>query len=206
MKRLLALALLLSLSPLVSAQSVPTGLKVLQCTNGGSTYATVVPTAAVSMETSPNASGTPFSCGLPASFPSTNFVRTTVDNGKTWQWTYHLSDIFPAVTPPPPPPATTVQGTISWTAPTTNDDGTPVSGLTTYNVYEDVAQVGSVPASSTNFSLGTLNIGETHTFGVTAVNSDGISSLQTTITYTVPAVVVKPKTPGAPTAVTVTVK
>lgn len=204
MKRLLVLAALLMVSTLGSAQSVPAGLKVLGCTNGGSTYTTVAPTAGTSMNVSPNASGAGASCGLPASFPATSFVKTTVDNGKTWQWTYRLSDLFPAVVVTPPP-QTTVQGTLSWTAPTTNDDGSPLTDLATYNVYEDVAQIGSVPAGTTSFSLGSLTIGETHTFGVTALNALGVSSTQATITYTVQAVV-KPKVPGSPTNPAVTVK
>lgn len=88
---------------------VPANVKVLSCVSGsGSTYAVVAPTAAVSMNVSPNASGNPSLCGLPAAFAQTYFVKTTVDGGKTWQWTYHLSDFgYPtANTPPPTPPVT----------------------------------------------------------------------------------------------------
>jgi hypothetical protein len=103
-----------------------------------------------------------------------------------------------------PPP--TVQGTLTWTAPTANDDGSTPADVVSYQVYEDQTQIGTTTSSVLSYSLGTLNQGDTHVFGVAALSSGGIQSSVTTINYTVPVTVVKPKTPNPPTNLTVTVK
>lgn len=90
-----------------SAATPPAGARVLSCTLGGNTYLTVAPGAGVSMNVSPNPSGQPSLCGLPASFPQTYYVKTTVDGGKSWQWAYKLSDFgYPSSGGNTPPPVT----------------------------------------------------------------------------------------------------
>lgn len=83
----------------------PAGAQVLSCKAGTPAVSIAKPGAAVSMNVSPNASGSPSLCGLPGGYPAAYFVKTTVDGGKSWQWTYHLSDFgFSAPVPPSTPP------------------------------------------------------------------------------------------------------
>jgi hypothetical protein len=109
---ILLVACLLALAAMASPAATPPNIRVLSCTTGGSVYGVVAPGAGVSMNVSASASGSPSLCGLPAAFPQTYFVKTSLDGGKSWQWTYHLSDFgfptagTPPVTPPVIPPVT----------------------------------------------------------------------------------------------------
>jgi hypothetical protein len=105
--------------------TVPANIRVLSCTTGGSVYAVVAPGAGVSMNVSASASGSPSLCGLPAAFPQTYFVKTSLDGGKSWQWIYRLSDFgFPTAggpsTPPVNPPVTVSVPPQVWTCTTDN--------------------------------------------------------------------------------------
>ncbi len=74
--------------------------------------------------------------------------------------------------------------TLSWTPPTTNLDGTPLTNLAGYEVIHDVAPIGPSPgdevipvndSSATGAVVGNLAPG-THHFTVKAVNSAGLKS------------------------------
>jgi hypothetical protein len=88
----------------------PQNIRVLSCITGGGAYAVVNPGAGVSMNVSSSATGSPSLCGLPGAFPQDYYVKTTLDGGKTWQWTYRLADFGFAKAGPPPviPPVTPV--------------------------------------------------------------------------------------------------
>jgi len=72
-----------------SGQSL--NLKVLYCSQGGSTYAVGVPSNSISSNVSPNPSGIPSICAVPAKEPASWYIKTTADGGQTWQWIYTLS-------------------------------------------------------------------------------------------------------------------
>jgi len=117
---MILLALLLIAVCAHAQADVPANVRVLSCVNGsGSTYAVVTPGAAVSMNVSANASGTPSLCGVPTSFPLAYYVKTTTDFGKTWQWTYHLADFGFQTTTGTTPPVTTPPVTTPATCPDT---------------------------------------------------------------------------------------
>jgi probable HAF family extracellular repeat protein len=68
-------------------------IEVLSCTQGGDLYEVVPPSNAVSSNVSPNSSGNPSLCATPSSKPAAWYIKTTVDSGATWQWTYTLHDL-----------------------------------------------------------------------------------------------------------------
>jgi hypothetical protein len=132
---ILLVACLLALCAMVShGATPPQNVRVLSCITGGGAYATVNPGPGVSMNVSPKPTGSPSLCGLPGAFPQDYYVKTTLDGGKTWQWTYLLSDfgfvkptppVTPPVTPPPviPPVTPTCPDTfvpMNWTCSTAN--------------------------------------------------------------------------------------
>ena len=79
-----------------------------------------------------------------------------------------------------PAPAHAGEAALSWSAPTTNTDGTPVTNLAGYNVY-----IGNASRSyqqkidvgmATSYSATNLAEGATYYFAVTAYNSAGMES------------------------------
>jgi len=76
--------------------------------------------------------------------------------------------------------AQAAQAGLSWNAPSTNTDGTPISGLAGYNLYvgnasrsyQQKINVGNL----TNYSVANLSDGSTYYFAVTAYNSAGQES------------------------------
>ena len=60
--------------------------EVLNCTPNGTVYHVAKPSNSVSSNVSPNASGSPSVCAVPGSEPAGWFIKTTTDNGATWQW------------------------------------------------------------------------------------------------------------------------
>jgi hypothetical protein len=69
---------------------------------------------------------------------------------------------------------------LSWTPPTMNDDGTPVSDLVGYYIYSGPTPDTLYPAYFCNADMKAITlvyqIGSTHYFGITAVNADGFES------------------------------
>jgi hypothetical protein len=136
---MIPLALILAAVCLHAHADVPTTVRVLGCTPGSNAFTVVSPGAVVSMNVSPNANGSASVCGIPTSFPQTYFVKTTVDGGKTWQWTYHVSDFgystasttsttpTPPVTPPATCPDTFVP--VNWTCTAANGVATCTAPL-----------------------------------------------------------------------------
>lgn len=95
--------------------------------------------------------------------------------------------------------------TLTWVPPTTNTDGSPITGTLTYNIYEgqgasvSTCTVGSTPSqtglSGTTVTISTgLQDGTTACFAVTAVEGGVESAKSNTATKTFP-----PATPLAPT-------
>ena len=142
---ILLIAYLLALCVTVShAATPPQNIRVLSCITGGGAYATVNPGGGVSMNISPSATGAPSLCGLPGAFPQDYYVKTTLDGGKTWQWTYRLADfgfptagsptppvttpVIPPVTPPPVCPETVVA--LNWTCAIANGVDTCTAPVT----------------------------------------------------------------------------
>jgi hypothetical protein len=75
---------------------------------------------------------------------------------------------------------------LSWVAPTNNEDGTPIKGLTGYHIYysTDPSSFGNAVevdgASTTTFKVTGLNAG-TYYFAVAAYNADGVESSMSNI-------------------------
>jgi len=76
--------------------------------------------------------------------------------------------------------------TLSWNAPTTNTDGTPVTGLTGYHIYYGITEgamtqsVAVSGATTTSYEITGLTSG-TWYFAVAADASDGTESAQSNI-------------------------
>jgi hypothetical protein len=88
------------------------------------------------------------------------------------------------VTPAPPaPPAspTTGSATLSWSAPTENTDGTPLTDLAGYHIYYGTTNgawtstVTVLDAAETSYVVSGLSSG-TYYFTVAAFNSEGVDS------------------------------
>ena len=91
----------------------------------------------------------------------------------------------------PPFGALAAQASLSWTAPTTYTDGTPITNLGGYKVYTGTASgsysqnvdVGNV----TSYTLSGLNDGTTYYFAVTAYDATGdVSGFSNQVSYTTP--------------------
>jgi hypothetical protein len=115
---------------------------------------------------------------------------------------------------------TTATGTVTvrWTPPTTNVDGSPLTGLAGYKIYRSNS-IATVPTgvvvlvndpTATSFVITGLSTGPYH-FGMKAVNAAGVESLMsatvarsvTTATITDAKVVTLEQRPSAPVLVTV---
>lgn len=88
---------------------------------------------------------------------------------------------------PAPPTVSTVP--VSWTPPTKNADGTALTDLKSYNVYQGMSatalsKVGSIPVGTLAYTTPKLTPG-TYYFAITAVNSAGIESVQSATISTV---------------------
>lgn len=95
--------------------------------------------------------------------------------------------------------------TLSWTAPTLNTDGSALTNLASYNIYQGATKLASVLAPATSYVISGLAPG-TYTWTVTAVNSAAAESAPSTpATGTVTPPVVVPSTPQAPGSVSVTI-
>lgn len=102
--------------------------------------------------------------------------------------------------------ATTTSGELRWGAPALNTDGTPLTDLAGFNVYEGnspttMTKIGSTDQNTFFYDFNLLNVGSTYSFAVTAVNSAGTESDQLVLTQGVTI----PKTPAAPTNATLVV-
>ena len=92
-----------------------------------------------------------------------------------------VSAIVTTPAPPPPPVLGTAQ--LTWTAPTSNTDGTPVVGVLTYRVYHGLsaaAMTDMVPVTGLTYTYGNLAAG-THYFAVSAVNAEGFESPKSSV-------------------------
>ena len=80
----------------------------------------------------------------------------------------------------------TGSASLSWTAPTENTDGTPITGLAGYHIYYGTSQdaldttVTVADATQTSFVISGLTAG-TYYFAVAAYNSAGIDSADSNI-------------------------
>lgn len=124
------------------------------------------------------------SSGALTGTPATTNVGTTsgivisVSDGHS---TTQLPAFSIQVVNPTPPPPTTYAVTVSWTAPTTNVDGTPLADLSGFKLYygqsaqalDRVLQVGT--PSTTSQRVQNLASG-TWYFAVAAVNAAGLES------------------------------
>ena len=84
--------------------------------------------------------------------------------------------------------------TLSWVAPTTYTDGTPITDPITYNLYNNGVLIASGLTSPTSTRMA-LAVGNP-CYSATAV-VDGVESVPSSPCYAV-SVIAKPKTPSAP--------
>jgi hypothetical protein len=80
----------------------------------------------------------------------------------------------------PPPPQGSGTATLSWVAPTTNTDGSPVT-LSAFNIYSgtsstSLAMIASVGSGVTQYAVNGLAAGRTYYYAVTAVSTTGQES------------------------------
>jgi hypothetical protein len=89
------------------------------------------------------------------------------------------------VTAPAPPPAAGT-ATLTWTAPKSNTDGSPVTGLAGYHVYYGTSPdaltktIDIAGPTSTTYVVSDLSSG-TYYFAVSAYNASGIESAQSNV-------------------------
>ena len=94
------------------------------------------------------------------------------------------ADVPPGSVPPPSDPPAMGAATLTWAAPSTNVDGTPLTSLAGYKVY-----YGSTPDSFASVDVGYTSTyqvvglakGQTYYFAVTAYDSNGNESDLSTI-------------------------
>lgn len=88
--------------------------------------------------------------------------------------------------------ASAAQATLSWNAPTTYTDGTPLTNLSGYRIYTGSAS-GSYSqnidvGNTTSYTLSSLNDATTYYFAVTAYDASGdVSGFSSQVSYTTPA-------------------
>jgi len=104
-----------------------------------------------------------------------------------------------------PAPNTTGTFRLSWTAPTKNTDGSPLTDLAGFRIYSsingaDQAQIKDLPASTTSVELSGYGPG-TYTFALSALNAAGAESARAT---SKPVVVKINQVPGAPGDLSIT--
>lgn len=138
-----------------------------------------------------SATPTPASCAAPWT-TSTAASGTKVLGPVTANAAYAITCTWAADT----------QASLSWTAPTVNTDGTPLTDLASYNVYWHAgdpslvtapdAKVRNVPAGTLTTNLTGLTPGLWNA-AVTAINAAGVESAISNIA---------PKTIGGPTVIT----
>jgi hypothetical protein len=110
-------------------------------------------------------------------------IVITASNGSS---SASLQPFAITVDAPPSPPAGTGIATLTWTAPTTNTDGTALTDLAGYHIYygtsaEALTQEVDVPgAVTTTYEISGLNSG-TYYFSVTAYSSIGIESAESNV-------------------------
>jgi hypothetical protein len=82
-----------SKTPFSVGLQIPANLQVLYCSRGSNVYGVGPASNSISSNVSPNASGSPSICAVPATEPGSWYVRTTTDGGNTWHWIYTLSQL-----------------------------------------------------------------------------------------------------------------
>lgn len=108
------------------------------------------------------------------------------------------------------PPIITSTATLAWVAPTQNTDGSALTNLASYNIYQgataaSLVKVANVAAPAASYAITGLVPGS-YAWSVTAVNTAGAESAQSNIaTATVTAPVVTPPTPNTPGSLSVTI-
>jgi hypothetical protein len=123
------------------------------------------------------------------------------------KWVLAAAPNFIVVTTAPPVIIGST-ATLSWTAPTANTDGTPLTDLVSYNLLmgtsaTTLSKVANIPAPATSYAFKGLVPG-TYWFAVQAVSaSEGASANSTEPSLTVNKVTA-PSVPNSPTSVTVT--
>jgi hypothetical protein len=95
--------------------------------------------------------------------------------------------------------------TLNWTAPTTNTDGSPITGAVTYDVYQGASaaaltKVQSGLTTTTATVTAGLTPGAEEFFSVTAVAEGSESAQEAPVSAAIPALV-----PNPPTGLTATV-
>lgn len=156
--------------PTAIAGSAWTAGKWMPCAQTVTFIAQPVPaTTIVSDMRCPTTGACALSWRLPATVLPTDqiWVKTTAIPAGTWIKASTLT--FAPVTPPYTAPAV-----LAWTAPTANTDGTPLTDLTGYNVYEGVspttlAKIATLPATALTYVL-QMGVGTMY-FALTAINS-----------------------------------
>ena len=67
--------------------------EVLNCSRNSNVYEVAKPSNSVSSDVSPNISGIPSVCAIPATEPADWYIKTTTDGGSTWQWVDTLGSL-----------------------------------------------------------------------------------------------------------------
>lgn len=90
---------------------------------------------------------------------------------------------------------------LTWAAPTQNTDGSALTDLAGFIVYQGTVQLAKLPPSTLTYAVAGLAPG-TYVFAVTAINATGIESAQAVSS---PSTITKQTVPGPPSKVIVTI-
>lgn len=137
---------------------------------------------------------------------STLTATSAVANCSTGTWSTLAGLGIPLFSSTPTLPTALTPLTISWTAPTTNTDNSPLTDLASYNLYSAIGTVApkllaTIKAPATSYATAPLAPGF-YSFSVTAVNAAGAESDKSAIvSITLPLPIpLKPSPPSKPVA------
>jgi Fibronectin type III domain len=114
---------------------------------------------------------------------TTGSITITASNGST---SASIGPFTIVVKAPATAPPSTGSATLSWTPPTENDDGTPITGLAGYHIYYGTSAsaltttVTVSDATDTSYVVGGLAPG-TYYFAVVAYNTAGMDSTDSNV-------------------------
>lgn len=176
------------------------------CVQGINSFKTVPIGPTISAEVSQSATGAVISCQTLSTVPATWFVRISTTGGNSWSFVTLASQGVGigsgAPTPPIPVPAS---ATLTWSAPTTNSDGSTLTLPVTYNLYKGTTCAGVAkiaPVTSPYIDTG-VAVGSTYFWAVTALDTSGESALSACVSLTIAAPPAPNIVPATPANVTV---
>lgn len=190
---------LLALAALLAFGSAHAATQVLSCYPGNVPPLKVtLPSNTLSSNISPNATGSPSLCVVPANYPGSYFIKVTLNGGSTWSWVT-LASLGLGQSAAAP------SDTVSWQAVTNYTSGAVIGIPVTYNVYRGTSAAALVSIASTSllaFKDTAVAAGVTYYYAVTATCNGCVESLKSAVVAITIGQPPALNQPGAPAKVT----